>query len=59
MDNINFLEHIYIRTEADDKYMILLKVDPTFLEQELDITLNDYKLKITREDKQIWETFSN
>ncbi len=41
------LEHLFIRTEKNDEYILFLKIDKSLLEQELDFSLNNKKLIIS------------
>ena len=41
MSKDDFMEYAYMRTEADNKYTLFLGIDPSILEQDADITLND------------------
>lgn len=43
MKNNSLLEHVFIRTEADGKYTLFFKIDPSLLEKDVDITLNNNK----------------
>ena len=38
-----FLDYTYLRSEKTGKYSLFLKVEPTLLEKELDITINELK----------------
>ena len=38
-----FLDYTYLRSEKTGKYSLFLKVEPTLLEKELDITINEFK----------------
>ena len=38
-----FLDYTYLRSEKSGKYSLFLKVEPTLLEKELDITINEFK----------------
>ena len=37
------LDYTYLRSEKSGKYSLFLKVEPTLLEKELDITINELK----------------
>jgi hypothetical protein len=37
------LDFSFLRTEIDDQYRLFLKINPSVLEQEIDINLNDNK----------------
>lgn len=50
MENTSLLEHLFIRTEGDGKYTLFLKIDPSMLEKDVDITLNNKQLTMTFDD---------
>jgi hypothetical protein len=43
LKNTSLLEYAFIRTEADGKYTLFLKIDHSMLEKDVDITLNKNK----------------
>lgn len=57
MSNTSTLEHVFIRTEADGKYTLFLKIDPSLLEKDVDITLNNnQQLVMTFDDGLVLAT---
>lgn len=51
MENNELLEHAFIRTEADNKYTLFLKISPSLLEQDVNVDLNN--------NQQLVLTFDN
>jgi hypothetical protein len=57
LENTSLLEHVFIRTEADGKYTLFLKIDPSLLEKDVDITLNNHQqLVMTFDDGLVLTT---
>ncbi|NCP98043.1 hypothetical protein GW796_08830 [archaeon] len=53
MNNIEHLEHAFVHSKEDNKYMLVLKITPEMMEQEVEITLNNNKqLVMTLENGQ-------
>jgi len=51
VENNELLEHAFIRTEADNKYTLFLKISPSLLEQDVNVDLNN--------NQQLVLTFDN
>lgn len=57
MEDPSLLEHVFMRTEADGKYTLFLKIDSSLLEKDVDITLNSNRqLLMTFEDGLVLAT---
>jgi hypothetical protein len=59
LENPLLLEHAFIRTEADEKYTLFLKIDPSLLEKDVDITLNNNQQLVMTFDDGLVITTNN
>ncbi len=37
----SFLDYAFVRTEADGRFLLLIKLEPVFINADIDISLND------------------